>query len=198
VSSRAFTHKDAHEFLLNILDKVDDKRTHPDHKSIVQRIFEGEFRQSSTGDMRGHASHTDQPFQDLSFEVRPSVLSAIAHSVRTETLSEDNTYKCEQCGGRSRAKKQVTIHAAPPILAVHLKRFSSGLEKNESLVDYPALLDLNPYSISDGAQNLGKYRLIATVNHAGNEMFAGHYIAKCMSSLGSWHEFNDSHVLCPK
>jgi hypothetical protein len=41
-------------------------------------------------------------------------------------------------------------------------------------VEYPELLHLNPYS-KDGAQDLWQYRLIATVNHTGGEVFSGHY-----------------------
>jgi ubiquitin carboxyl-terminal hydrolase 36/42 len=181
-----------------------EKRVHnnPKHRSIIQRIFEGEFRQSITCDMCDHASHTAQPFQDLSLDIlsrQRDLLSSLAYSVRPETLSDDNMYKCEKCGGKSRAKKRVTIHVAPPILAIHLKRFSaSGLRKNSALVEYPEVLDLNPY-MSDGVEKVGKYRLIGTVCHAGFDysgMASGHYIAKCKSSSGTWHEFDDMNV-CP-
>ena len=182
-----------------------EKRVHnnPKHRSIIQRIFEGEFRQSITCDVPtcSHVSHTPQPFQDLGLDILPprerDLQSSLQAFVRPEILSHDNLYKCEKCGGQSRAKKRVTIHIAPPILAVHLKRFSaSGLRKNGALVDYPEELDLNPY-MSEETKGVGMYRLIATVCHVGFDysgMLSGHYIAKCKSSSGTWNEFDDTNV----
>jgi ubiquitin C-terminal hydrolase len=98
--------EDAHEFFLHLLDKLDEaeKRAHhnPKHKTIIQRIFGGECRQSITCDMDdcGHVSHTSQAFLDLSLDLLTrgrDIESSLEDFTRQETLSYDNQYKCEKC-----------------------------------------------------------------------------------------------------
>ena len=43
---------------------------------------------------------------------------------RQEVLDEGNKYKCEKCKVTTRATKQFTIHRAPNVLSICLKRFS--------------------------------------------------------------------------
>jgi ubiquitin C-terminal hydrolase len=98
---------------------------------------------------------------------------------------------------KSRAKKVTSLHSAPPILSIHLKRFSaSGMRKNTLLIQYPEELDLNPY-MSEESRGIPKYRLIATVCHQGFDfsgMSSGHYTANCKSASGIWHNFDDIRV----
>ena len=102
-----------------------------------------------------------------------------------------------RCNAKSRAKKMTTIHSVPPILSIHLKRFSvSGLRKNTGMIHYPEELDLNPF-MSEESRGIPKYRLIATICHHGFDysgMGSGHYTANCMSSSGPWNEFDDTRV----
>ena len=97
--------EDAHEFLLHLLDKMDeaDKKAHrsPKHKSVLQRIFGGECRQSITCDLEdcGHVSHTSQVFMDLSLDLltrERDIMSSLHDFTRQEILSYDNQYKCEK------------------------------------------------------------------------------------------------------
>ena len=115
--------------------------------------------------------------------------------MRKVTLS--NNYTNDRCNGKSRAKKVTKIHKAPPILTIHLKRFSaSGHRKNQTQIHYPEVLDLNPY-MSDGSSQVPKYRLIATVCHHAFDytgMRLGHYTANCKSASGTWNHYDDTQV----
>ena len=97
--------EDAHEFFLHLLDKLDEaeKRVHNNtkYKTIIQKIFGGECRQSITCDMDdcGHVSHTSQAFLDLSLDLLirgRDIESSLEDFTRQETLSFDNQYKCEK------------------------------------------------------------------------------------------------------
>jgi len=213
----AWRQEDSHEFLIHLLDKMDDaeKRSHknPKFKSIVQEIFGGECRQSITcqRDECRHVSHTSQLFMDLSLDLlarERDIASSLADFTKQEILSQDNLYKCEKCvpfsgdsngrcNGKSRAKKVTKIHKVPPILTIHLKRFAaSGLRKNSTQIHYPEELDLNPY-LSEESKGVPKYRLVATVCHHSmglDGMRSGHYTANCKSASGTWNHFDDISV----
>jgi ubiquitin carboxyl-terminal hydrolase 8 len=105
---------------------------------------------------------------------------------------------CPHCKTLRSATKQLSLSRLPPILLIHLKRFSSkgaGADKIESLVDFPLKnLDLTPFMPEalppgvdrgiPGAQQLPmddprnqsppyKYDLYAVTNHFGN-LSGGH------------------------
>jgi len=100
-----YKQEDSHEFLIHLLDKMDEaeKKAHrdPKYKSIIQEIFGGECRQSiiCDRDSCGHVSHTSQDFMDLSLDLlirERDILSSLADFTKQETLSHDNQYKCEK------------------------------------------------------------------------------------------------------
>ena len=82
------------------------------------------------------------------------------------------------------ATKQFHITHLPPILTIHLKRFSqigARLQKINKQIDFPLVLDMSPYCTADipvakDNENSILYGLRGIVNHSGG-MAAGHYIA---------------------
>ena len=82
------------------------------------------------------------------------------------------------------ATKQFHIKHLPPILTIHLKRFSqigARLQKINRQIDFPLVLDMSPYCTDDipvakDCDNNILYGLRGIVNHTGG-MVAGHYIA---------------------
>jgi len=102
--STYYKQEDAHEFLVHLLDKMDEaeKRLYaPKSKSIIQQIFGGEWRQSITCDAENcnHVSHTSQDFMDLSLDIltrERDIMSSLQDFTRQETLSQDNQYMCEK------------------------------------------------------------------------------------------------------
>ena len=51
-----------------------------------------------------------------------------------ETLDDANTYKCDSCGQKSQATKQLLIQEAPNVLTIQLKRFDVYGKKVEELI----------------------------------------------------------------
>ncbi|KAG8636890.1 hypothetical protein MANES_15G054100v8 [Manihot esculenta] len=79
------------------------------------------------------------------------------------------------------ATKRVLIDKAPPILTIHLKRFSQDargrLSKLNGHVNFGEVLDLRPYMDPRHAdREKYVYRLVGIVEHSGT-MRGGHYVA---------------------
>lgn len=79
------------------------------------------------------------------------------------------------------ATKKILINKAPPVLTIHLKRFSQDargrLSKLSGHVTFPDKIDLNPYmSPRSSEESKREYHLIGVVEHAGT-MRGGHYVA---------------------
>jgi ubiquitin carboxyl-terminal hydrolase 36/42 len=90
------------------------------------------------------------------------------------------------------ADKQFTIHDAPAVLTVHLKRFSPLGRKLGHLVRYPDALPLAPYM--SAGQFGPRYALFGVISHAGGGPHSGHYYAHVRGADGRWREANDDSV----
>ena len=90
------------------------------------------------------------------------------------------------------AEKQFTIHEAPTVLTIHLKRFSPMGRKIGHPIRYDERLSLQPY-MSDGTFG-PSYSLYGVICHAGGGPNSGHYYAQVKDGGGIWHEVNDESV----
>lgn len=95
-------------------------------------------------------SNKFDPFLDLSLEIlkADSLHKALAHFTTKEQLDGGaKQYQCEQCKQKVKALKQLTIHKAPHVLAVHLKRFGSHApgQKIDKKIAFGPTLDLKPF-----------------------------------------------------
>lgn len=97
-----------------------------------------------------YCSNKFDPFLDLSLEIHKadSLYKALAHFTAKEQLDGGaREYQCDQCKQKVKASKQLTVHKAPQVLAVHLKRFSSHApgQKVDKRVAFEPTLDLKPF-----------------------------------------------------
>ncbi|XP_031404764.1 ubiquitin carboxyl-terminal hydrolase 2-like isoform X2 [Punica granatum] len=96
------------------------------------------------------------------------------------------------------ATKRVLIFKAPPILTVHLKRFSQDargrFSKLSGHVIFREMIDLRPYIDSRGkGEQKCVYRLVGVVEHLGT-MRGGHYVAYIRGSGSVWYHASDALV----
>nr|XP_009413551.1 PREDICTED: ubiquitin carboxyl-terminal hydrolase 2 [Musa acuminata subsp. malaccensis] len=107
------------------------------------------------------------------------------------------------------ATKRILINRTPPILTIHLKRFSQDgrgrLTKLRGHVFFQEMLDLRPYLDSRcKEEEKCTYRLLGVVEHSGS-VSGGHYIAYVRGErnsgkahqdkiLPSWFYASDAHV----
>ena len=116
-----------------------------------------------------------EPFMFLTLPVERSggsVQNAIKNFCTTETMDGDNMWYCSKCKEHREATKRIVLWKAPPLMIIHLKRFSFDMygrcaRKRKCTVRFPAEnLDL--------AETLGSkqsvaplYNLFAVSNHFG-------------------------------
>lgn len=97
-----------------------------------------------------------------------------------------------RCKKHVNAEKRFTIHEAPPILTIHLKRFSPLGRKLGQPVQYDEKLSLQ-HCMSEG-QFGPTYSLYGVICHAGGGPNSGHYYAFVKSKESRWFEMNDEMV----
>ncbi|KAH6915109.1 Usp36 protein [Coprinopsis sp. MPI-PUGE-AT-0042] len=195
--------EDTHEFLRYAIDALQKSclAGHPpkiDHKlaetTWVHQIFGGRLRSRVTCRDCGYNSDTFDRILDLSLDIFKvdSVKDALKKFVAIDYLKGADKYKCEKCKKPVTAEKRFTIHEAPPVLTVHLKRFSPLGRKIGHHVSYDEQLSLQPY-MSEGSFG-PTYNLYGVICHAGGGPNSGHYYAFVKSRDGKWWEMNDESV----
>lgn len=100
-----------------------------------------------------YCSNTFDPFLDLSLEIdkADSLHKALRHFTAIEQLDGgERHYQCQRCKQKVIALKQLTVHRAPYVLTIHLKRFGSYVpgEKIDKKVEFGPTLDFKPF-VSD-------------------------------------------------
>ncbi|KAG8907014.1 hypothetical protein FRB99_005534 [Tulasnella sp. 403] len=184
-------------------------------RSWVYQIFGGKTRSRVKCKRCGHNSDTFEACLDLSLDLYgvKTIEQALAAFVRVEKLAGEgkDRYKCEKwavpldvagistdyiCLSRCKvpvdAEKQFTIHKAPTIFTIHLKRFTVSGRKVNKLIEYSPRLDLSQY-VSEGEFG-PTYELYGVISHSGSGPHHGHYTAHVKAPSGKWHEMNDEDV----
>eukprot|EP00824_Muranothrix_gubernata_P007443 TRINITY_DN19503_c0_g3_i1.p1 TRINITY_DN19503_c0_g3~~TRINITY_DN19503_c0_g3_i1.p1 ORF type:complete len:515 (-),score=84.64 TRINITY_DN19503_c0_g3_i1:15-1409(-) len=228
--------QDAHEFLIAVLNGVHnhvDVAQEVDCQCIVHRIFSGILRSDVTCRQCSNVSTAYEPFFDVSLNIKAtsdpgangpftkdgslSTIHTLTDCLNRFTHPErlEASVLCSQCKTPQQALKQFTIHRAPVVLCIHLKRFehdTSGFRrvstKIDNFVEFPALLDLSPYLSSTillkrngiyerdphkgGGVTPKWYELFAVINHHGT-MEKGHY-TNYVRKNDRWFRCDDAFI----
>merc|ERR1719427_2526244 len=119
-----------------------------------------------------------------------------------EQLDKDDAWYCSNCKKHQQATKKFDLWMLPPVLVIHLKRFSYTRyyrDKLDTFVNFPLKnLDLSDFVVNphkdSWPRNKRFYNLIAVSNHYGG-LGGGHYTAYAKNYHdGKWHYFDDSSV----
>ncbi|KAJ7094545.1 Usp36 protein [Mycena belliarum] len=195
--------EDSHEFLRYAIDalqksclagyspKIDPLLA---ETTWVHKIFGGRLRSRVHCIECGYNSDTFDSILDLSLDIHnmPNVRTALRKFVAIDTLKGADKYKCEKCKKAVDAEKRFSIHEAPIVLTVHLKRFTPMGRKIGNHVEYEDRLSLQPF-MSEG-QHGPSYSLYGVICHAGGGPNSGHYFAYVKNGAGKWSEMNDESV----
>ncbi|KZT71453.1 cysteine proteinase [Daedalea quercina L-15889] len=196
--------EDSHEFLRYAIDALQKSclAGHPPkmepklaETSWVHQIFGGRLRSRVTCLVCSHNSDTYDSVLDLSIDIYGvhTLRDALRKFVAVDHLKGADKYKCEKCKKPVSADKNFTIHDAPLVLTIHLKRFSPMGRKIGHLIKYEERLSLQPY-MSEG-QHGPTYSLYGVISHAGGGPNSGHYYAHVKGGDGQWYEMNDESVI---
>ncbi|CAM6039740.1 unnamed protein product [Sphagnum compactum] len=201
--------EDAHEFMrfsidlmqMICMDEVVGEKSLDDsiqETTLIHHIFGGHLQSQVKCIQCLHESNRYEPMMDLLVDIQGNVKSledALAQFTDTELLDGANKYKCDSCNSYVKAQKRLTVHEAPNILTIALKRFQGGkFGKLNKLVAFPEALNLVPYMSGKGDKP-PLYHLFAVVVHVGIlASDSGHYICYVKNSLGIWYKVDDRKV----
>jgi len=127
-----------------------------------------------------------------------SLASCVDSFTTVEKLGPEDPWYCSRCKEFQQATKKFDLWKLPPILVVHLKRFSYKnrywREKLETFVDYP-INEMDFSKFVQGPKDVPLvYDLYAVSNHFGS-LGGGHYVAYAKNKNDKkWYKFDDSSV----
>ncbi|CAL8350096.1 unnamed protein product [Merluccius merluccius] len=171
------------------------------NESIIVALFQGQFKSTVQCLTCHRKSRTFETFMYLSLPLastsRCSLQDCLRLFSKEERLTDNNKVFCRHCKAHRDSTKKLEIWKVPPIVLVHLKRFSyegRWKQKLQTSVDFPLEnLDLSLYVIAP-RQNLKKYCLYGVSNHYGG-LDGGHYTAYCKNTVKQrWYKFDDHEV----
>uniref|UniRef100_A0A673TYH6 Ubiquitin carboxyl-terminal hydrolase 8 n=1 Tax=Suricata suricatta TaxID=37032 RepID=A0A673TYH6_SURSU len=171
------------------------------NESIIVALFQGQFKSTVQCLTCHKKSRTFEAFMYLSLPLASTSKCTLQDCLRLfskeEKLTDNNRFYCSHCRTRRDSLKKIEIWKLPPVLLVHLKRFSYDgrwKQKLQTSVDFPLeSLDLSQYVIGP-KNNLKKYNLFSVSNHYGG-LDGGHYTAYCRNAARQrWFRFDDHEV----
>jgi ubiquitin carboxyl-terminal hydrolase 22/27/51 len=210
----SYAQQDAHEFFIAFVDEIHKNCSSQSSQSlecpcVVHKVFGGLLQSEVTCSQCNNCTCTDDPFLDLSLEVKKGKKKkvGIVECLEDYTLGEKLLeYNCKQCNSKQEASKQLSIKQLPPVLCIQLKRFehNGSSQKIKFDVKVPFFIDMTPFtsrhfsrrkkkydSCNDGVP-MFYYNLYAAVCHVG-DMDNGHY--KAYVKVGEdWLLFDDAKV----
>ncbi|OCH85882.1 cysteine proteinase [Obba rivulosa] len=188
--------------------------------SLVVDFFQGQFRNRLECLTCHKTSTTYNAFMYLTLPIpsnrsgsRVTLQQCLDAFVKEEVMEKSDAWNCPHCKTLRKATKRLSLSRLPPVLLIHLKRFSAKgpfTDKIETFVDFPLRnLDLTNYmppplppGVSGGPTVSRedprcqmppyKYDLYGVTNHFGT-LSGGHYTA-FISSRGGWLYCDDSRV----
>ncbi|KAM1244408.1 hypothetical protein ACFX1X_036200 [Malus domestica] len=202
--------EDAHEFLRLLVtsmqsicleglggeNKVDPRLQ---ETTFIQHTFGGHLRSKVKCLRCHHESERYENIMDLTLEIFgwvESLEDALTQFTTPEDLDGENMYRCGRCAAYVRARKQLSIHEAPNILTIVLKRFQEGkYGKINKCITFPDMLDMIPFMTGTG-DIPPLYLLYGVVVHLDtqNASFSGHYVAYVKDMRGDWFRIDDTEV----
>ncbi|WVQ72295.1 hypothetical protein IAR50_001845 [Cryptococcus sp. DSM 104548] len=207
--------EDTHEFFRFVTDALQNTalanlpKDTPEkikHTSFVYRIWGGRVRSRVVCSRCNKPSDTFDSFLDLSLDVnrqgKKSIKGMMQGFTKEDKLEGENKYHCDNCKKKANATKSFKIEQAPPILTLHLKRFSvnynaySGrarAEKFNQFIEFNEKLDIGPYMVDPTAAG-SKYRLFGVTCHRGTELRFGHYTSYVRGPAGQWFHADDEDM----
>ena len=202
--------QDAHEFLRTLFNCLDDAALTPFWMELETRINCLECKREHARiekalDISVMTDCFDVPLEERfeSFN-----LDADEHESKAFRTKQDvEKYACEQCKQETNARLVRTIRALPrDYLILHFNRFvrrKRGWQKDSTTLDLPTNLRLKEGIHPEG---IARFELFAIVEHQGQSMDSGHYIAIIRKDairdddelMHDWYWISDDRVRCVK
>ncbi|WAQ97468.1 UBP36-like protein [Mya arenaria] len=187
--------EDAHEFLRLSLEKMMKCAVGGYHEkldkyskdtTVIHQIYAGYLRSQVVCSRCEYKSNTYDPLLDISLDIKnaDNLERAFHQFVAPDKLDMENAYKCDKCKQKVMATKRFTIHKAPNVLTIQLKRFQYAVGGG----------GFYGSGIGGKINKMGPpetYSLLATIQHEGYSSQSGHYVSNVRVGR-DWYHYNDS------
>ncbi|GMS80153.1 hypothetical protein PENTCL1PPCAC_2328 [Pristionchus entomophagus] len=148
----------------------------------------------------GETSATFEESSCISLELPSSSSTALSSSLNNHfsqvILNGGECWNCPKCRTAKPAKRTTKLWRLPPVLVIHLKRFSyqgGGYVKNQIDVSFPLNdLDLRQYLHPSSPHRSNPYQLYSVTNHTGT-LSSGHYTS-ITNVDGIWVKCDDESI----
>uniref|UniRef100_A0A8K9V907 Ubiquitin carboxyl-terminal hydrolase n=1 Tax=Oncorhynchus mykiss TaxID=8022 RepID=A0A8K9V907_ONCMY len=197
--------QDSQELLLFLMDGLHEdlnKVGRPEKEMVWGwALFQGQFKSTVQCLTCHRKSRTFETFMYLTLPLastnKCSLQDCLKLFSKEEKMTDQNKVFCRHCKALRDSVKKLEIWKVPPIILVHLKRFSyegRWKQKLQTTVDFPLEnLDLSQYVIGPRL-GLKRYNLFGVSNHYGG-LDGGHYTAYCKNAMKQrWYKFDDHEV----
>ncbi|XP_041815293.1 ubiquitin carboxyl-terminal hydrolase 12-like [Chelmon rostratus] len=200
-----FEQKDAHEFLISVLDQIRSLGVElrvmaatmdMSYRCPVEDQLLFKMQKTRTCKSCGEESIRQEEFTNLSLDLLPeggTVMGMLEDYQKEEKLE----YRCE-CGGTTSGQRSAFVNL-PKVLVLHLKRFKYTDNFELQKVHCPVFLcrDLVVSSQQGGCC----LSLVSIISHVGSGTEEGHYISHGLDldvgpidSNDRWFTYNDAQV----
>ncbi|KAK8751696.1 hypothetical protein OTU49_009844, partial [Cherax quadricarinatus] len=192
---RGTQHRDAHDLLADLLRWLHNDLVNAAGSSLVSRRLRGENNVVTVCERCGkEVSRATDIFTILSLPVAPSRMCSLQDLIRTFYRRQKVDRECSQCRRLNTCHRDKFITLLPPVLIIHLRRYSSADERERrTWVTFPA----DGLSLQDHTHanyHSPTYELFAVVNHEG-PISSGHYTTFCRNQHGkTWRLYDDLRV----
>lgn len=164
--------------------------------SIVSHLFYGQSHDTSKCIECGYISHNFDPFVSVSLSTPNSSIKVALSSLWNEYTKDQqrekgNEIECDGCKKRVLTIGKNGFWKLPKYLIIHLKRFNNGMNKINTVVDYP----IKDFQIYEEESNTNKtYDLYAISIHSGNILYGHYWCVAHNKDTDKWYNFNDQEV----
>ena len=184
-------------FLKSLMAEEEDQS----NRNFISQLFQGHLMYGTKCLECEQCTGKEESFLDLSIPIPVDSLmgagplnsrfiqleECIEHFAASEFLSGDNKYFCEECNHLSEAERFIKLSFLPPILVLHINRFShnsvfhfipkyrSSSSKLCTSVGVPEQLCLEHWCMRKCPSRSCMYQLFAVVFHTGISVTSGHY-----------------------
>lgn len=148
-----YEQKDVDEFLIHLLDRIDQELKGAAQEKLVGDTFKLTFANEVICKDCPHRSETLEESLSVILNVKNkrTVYESLNAYVQSDVLEGDNAYYCERCDRKVTAHKRQTIKTLPNTLLIVLKRFEFNYEtmmkaKVNDYCEFPQELNLEEFT----------------------------------------------------
>lgn len=194
--------QDAVEFLTVFIWKLEDILKNTKVEWDTSKLFEGKLERYINCLKANCKKKTEETYMTVRLDVKgkDNIYESFLYFTQPEKLVGENCYVDEEYGCQD-AEKGYRFQSFPPVLFLHLMRFSYDWDldrvvKLSGRLEYPVELNLTQFIHSEEQVNANDtaYVLQSVLVYMGNGS-AGHYVVYSNPACdGQWIRFDDSSV----